>query len=36
LPVSVDHIKAAIAANTKKAFAEINAKAFDLGFKAAA
>ncbi|MBF0476860.1 MAG: indolepyruvate oxidoreductase subunit beta [Deltaproteobacteria bacterium] len=36
LPVSVDHIKAAIVANTKKAFAEINVKAFDLGFKAAA
>jgi indolepyruvate ferredoxin oxidoreductase beta subunit len=35
LAISADHIKAAIATKTKPAFAEINQKAFDLGFDAA-
>ena len=35
LPVSSENIKKAIASRTKKSFAEINLKAFDLGFKAA-
>jgi indolepyruvate ferredoxin oxidoreductase beta subunit len=36
LPLSTDNFKAAIATKTKKAFTEINLKAFDLGFSAAA
>lgn len=35
LPFSTDDIKAAIEKRTKKAFAEINRNAFDLGFTAA-
>lgn len=35
LPVSAENIKIAIASRTKKAFTDINLKAFDLGFKAA-
>jgi len=35
LPFSTDDIKAAIEKRTKKAFAEINRNAFDLGFAAA-
>ncbi len=35
LPVSADKMKEAISATTKKSFAEINLKAFDLGFAAA-
>jgi indolepyruvate ferredoxin oxidoreductase beta subunit len=36
LPVSAENIKIAIASRTKKSFTDINLKAFDLGFKAAA
>lgn len=35
LPFSADDVKAAIEKRTKKAFAEINRNAFDLGFSAA-
>jgi indolepyruvate ferredoxin oxidoreductase beta subunit len=35
LPISSEKMKEAIAATTKKAFVEINLKAFDLGFSAA-
>jgi len=35
LPLSAENIKQAISEKTKKAFADINLKAFDLGFKAA-
>ena len=35
LPLSADDVKAAINERTKKAFIEINQKAFDLGFSAA-
>jgi indolepyruvate ferredoxin oxidoreductase beta subunit len=35
LHVSADHIKTAIQTRTKKSFADINLKAFDLGFAAA-
>lgn len=36
LPVSAENIKIAIASRTKKTFTDINLKAFDLGFQAAA
>ncbi len=36
LPVSAENIKKAIAARTKKSFTDINLKAFDLGYAAAA
>ena len=36
LPISADNIKKAIAGHTKKAFVDINLKAFDLGFETAA
>jgi indolepyruvate ferredoxin oxidoreductase beta subunit len=35
LPLAVDNIKETISTRTKKAFAEVNLKAFDLGFAAA-
>lgn len=35
LPLAVDNIKETIRTRTKKAFAEVNLKAFDLGFAAA-
>ena len=35
LPISADQIKEAIRTKTKSAFAEMNQKAFDLGFEAA-
>ncbi len=35
LPISADNIKTAIKTRTKKAFLDINLKAFDLGFSAA-
>jgi len=35
LPVSEDHFREAIRTKTKKAFADMNLKAFDLGFDAA-
>ncbi len=36
LPITADHIKQAIAAKTKSSFVDLNQKAFDLGFEAAA
>ncbi len=36
MPVSADDVKKAIRTSTKKAFVDINIKAFDLGFEAAA
>ncbi len=36
MPVSADNVKEAIRTSTKKAFIDINIKAFELGFKAAA
>jgi indolepyruvate ferredoxin oxidoreductase beta subunit len=36
MPVSADHVKEAIRTSTKKAFVDINIKAFELGFEAAA
>ena len=36
LPVSEENVKAAIKSSTKKAFVDLNLKAFDLGFEAAA
>ena len=36
MPVSADNVKQAIRTSTKKAFVDINLKAFDLGFAAAA
>ncbi len=36
MPVSVDNVKEAIRTSTKKAFVDINIKAFELGFEAAA
>jgi indolepyruvate ferredoxin oxidoreductase beta subunit len=36
MPVSADNVKAAIRTSTKKAFVDINIKAFELGFEAAA
>jgi indolepyruvate ferredoxin oxidoreductase beta subunit len=36
LPVSVEMVKEAMHAKTKKAFLESNLKAFDLGYAAAA
>jgi len=36
MPVSADDVKEAIRTSTKKAFVDINIKAFDLGFEAAA
>lgn len=36
LPISAEHIKQAIATKTKAAFIDINQRAFDLGFEAAA
>jgi indolepyruvate ferredoxin oxidoreductase, beta subunit len=36
LPISANHIKQAIATKTKSSFVDINQKAFDLGFEAAA
>lgn len=36
MPVSADDVKEAIRTTTKKAFVDINIKAFDLGFEAAA
>jgi indolepyruvate ferredoxin oxidoreductase beta subunit len=35
MPVSADHVKEAIRTSTKKAFVDINIKAFELGFDAA-
>ena len=35
LPLTADHIKEAISTKTKKAFVDINLKAFDLGARAA-
>jgi indolepyruvate ferredoxin oxidoreductase beta subunit len=35
LPIKPDHVKTAISSKTKAAFADINMKAFDLGFRAA-
>ncbi len=35
MPVSVDNVKEAIRTSTKKAFVDINIKAFELGFEAA-
>ena len=36
MPISADNIKEAIRTSTKKAFVDINIKAFELGFEAAA
>jgi indolepyruvate ferredoxin oxidoreductase beta subunit len=36
LPIKANHIKQAIATKTKSSFVDINQKAFDLGFEAAA
>ncbi len=36
VPLSTDHVKTVIRTKTKKAFSDINLKAFDLGFSAAA
>lgn len=36
MPVSADHVKEAIRTSTKKAFVDINIKAFEFGFEAAA
>ena len=36
MPVSADNVKKAIQTSTKKAFVDINIKAFELGFEAAA
>jgi indolepyruvate ferredoxin oxidoreductase beta subunit len=36
MPVSADNVKQAIRTSTKKAFVDINIKAFELGFEAAA
>jgi indolepyruvate ferredoxin oxidoreductase beta subunit len=36
MPVSADNVKEAIRTSTKKAFVDINLKAFELGFEAAA
>jgi indolepyruvate ferredoxin oxidoreductase beta subunit len=36
MPISVDNVKEAIRTSTKKAFVDINIKAFELGFEAAA
>jgi len=36
MPVSSDHVKEAIRTSTKKAFVDINIKAFEFGFEAAA
>jgi indolepyruvate ferredoxin oxidoreductase beta subunit len=36
MPVSADNVQEAIRTSTKKAFVDINLKAFELGFKAAA
>lgn len=36
MPVSADYVKEAIRTSTKKAFVDINIKAFELGFEAAA
>ncbi len=36
LPIGADHVKQAIAVKTKASFLDINQKAFDLGFDAAA
>ncbi|MGD8882418.1 MAG: indolepyruvate ferredoxin oxidoreductase subunit beta [Desulfobacterales bacterium] len=36
MPVSADNVKEAIRTSTKKAFVDINIKAFELGFEAAA
>lgn len=36
MPVTADHVKEAIRTSTKKAFVDINIKAFELGFEAAA
>ena len=36
MPVSADNVKEAIGTSTKKAFIDINIKAFELGFEAAA
>ena len=36
IPLSADHVKEAIRTSTKKAFVDINLKAFELGFAAAA
>ena len=36
MPLSADHVKEAIRTSTKKAFVDINLKAFELGFEAAA
>ena len=36
MPVSADNVKEAIQTSTKKAFVDINIKAFELGFEAAA
>jgi indolepyruvate ferredoxin oxidoreductase beta subunit len=35
MPVSADNVTEAIRTSTKKAFVDINIKAFDLGFEAA-
>jgi indolepyruvate ferredoxin oxidoreductase beta subunit len=35
-PVSAEQVKKAIRTSTKKAFVDINVKAFELGFEAAA
>jgi indolepyruvate ferredoxin oxidoreductase beta subunit len=35
MPVSADNVKDAIRTSTKKAFVDINIKAFELGFEAA-
>jgi indolepyruvate ferredoxin oxidoreductase beta subunit len=36
MPVSADNVKEAIRTSTKKAFVDVNIKAFELGFEAAA
>ncbi len=36
MPISADNVKEAIRTSTKKAFIDINIKAFELGFEAAA
>ena len=36
IPLSAEHVKEAIRTSTKKAFVDINLKAFELGFEAAA
>jgi indolepyruvate ferredoxin oxidoreductase beta subunit len=36
MPVTADNVKEAIRTSTKKAFVDINIKAFEMGFEAAA